>query len=88
MEGIYYYIATQLQVPETAMAQYNRIADAIEGLDTFPEIYNLMELEPERSKGIRRMNVDNYSVFFIIREEQVIVTNVLYGASDIPKRLW
>jgi len=37
MEEIYNYIAEQLQAPETAMGQYNRIADAIETLDTFPE---------------------------------------------------
>jgi plasmid stabilization system protein ParE len=37
MEEIYNYIAEQLQVPEAAMGQYNRIAAAIETLDTFPE---------------------------------------------------
>ncbi|MDE6014329.1 MAG: hypothetical protein K2H41_01335 [Acetatifactor sp.] len=31
MEEIYSYIAIQLQVPEIAMGQYNRIAEAIEG---------------------------------------------------------
>jgi toxin ParE1/3/4 len=37
MEEIYKYIAEQLQAPDVAMGQYNRIADAIETLDTFPE---------------------------------------------------
>ncbi len=37
MEEIYNYIATQLQAPENAMGQYNRIAEAIESLNTFPE---------------------------------------------------
>lgn len=32
MEEIYTYIAGQLQAPENAMGQYNRIAKAIEGL--------------------------------------------------------
>ena len=45
MEEIYNYIAEQLQAPETAMEQYNRIADVIETLDKFPERVKLMESE-------------------------------------------
>ena len=87
MEEIYSYIAEQLQSPEVAMEQYNRIADAIETLDTFPERVKLMETEEERALELRQMPVDNFSVFFHIREERVIITNVLYSASDIAKRL-
>lgn len=36
---------------------------------------------------IRRMLVDNYSVFHTIRGDKVIVTDVLYTASDIEARL-
>lgn len=43
MKEIYNYIAKQLQAPEAAMGKYNRIADAIETLDTFPERVKLME---------------------------------------------
>ncbi len=87
MEEIHKYIAEQLQAPEAAMGQYNRIADAIESLDTFPERVKLMETEKERVLGLRQMFVDNFCVFFHIRDKRVIITNVLYGASDITKRL-
>ncbi|MGY0694990.1 type II toxin-antitoxin system RelE/ParE family toxin [Virgibacillus sp. FSP13] len=87
MEKIYLYIAKQIQAPEVAMGQYNRIADTIETLDTFPERVKLMESEQERSLGLRQIPVDNFSVFFHIREDRVIITNVLYSASDISKRL-
>jgi toxin ParE1/3/4 len=33
------------------------------------------------------MLVDNYSVFYTIHDERVIVTDVLYTASDIEARL-
>lgn len=33
------------------------------------------------------MIVDNYSVFYTIRADKVIITNVLYTASDIEARL-
>lgn len=87
MEDIYNYIAIDLLAPENAIGQYNRIADEILTLDTFPERFRIMESEPEKSMELRRMLVDNYSVFYTIREDKVIVTDVLYTASDIEARL-
>ena len=52
-----------------------------------PERIKLMESEPEKTRGLRKLIVDNYAVFFIIVGDTVIVTNVLYGASDIENRL-
>ena len=87
MEEIYDYIAMRLQASENALGQYNRIADAIEKLDVFPERVRVMESEPEHTMGLRQLPVDNYSVFYVIKEEYVIVTRVLYSASDISRRL-
>ena len=69
------------------MKQYNRIADEILTLDTFTERFRIMDSEPEKRMELRRMLVDNYSVFYTIREERVIETDVLYTASDIEARL-
>ena len=87
MECIYNYIAQQLKEPEYAMGQYNRIADAVLRLKEFPERFRLLEPEPWHSMEMRRMNVDNYSVSYVIREGTVFVTDVLYSASDIENRL-
>lgn len=87
MEEIYRYIAEKLLSPENALGQYNHIADEILSLNAFPERYRLVDFEPEHSAGLRRMLVDNYSVFYVVRENCVIVTDVLYSASDIEKRL-
>lgn len=87
MEDIYNYIAIDLLAPDNAMGQYNRIADEILTLDTFPERFRIMDSEPEKRMELRRMLVDNYSVFYTIRDERVIVTDVLYTASDIEARL-
>ena len=81
MEDMYNYIALELLSPENAMGQYNRIADEILTLDTFPQRYRLMDSEPEKQMELRRMIVDNYSVFYTIRADKVIVTDVLYTAS-------
>lgn len=33
------------------------------------------------------MLVDNFSVFYLVQGQQIIVTDVLYSASDIEQRL-
>lgn len=86
MEEIYNYIATQLQAPENAMAQYNWIAKAIEELSMFPEKAR-MESEPEWAMGLRQLVIDKYSAFYVIKDMKVIVIRVLYSAMDISKRL-
>ena len=86
MEEIYNYIAIQLQAPENAMRQYNRIAEAIEGLRVFPERVKLMESEPERIMGLRQLVINNYSAFYVIEDMDVIVIRVLYSAMDISRK--
>ena len=82
MEQMYNHIAFVLLSPENAMGQYNRIADAILKLNVMPERFRVMDSEPEHS-----MLVDNFSVFYVVQGDKVIVTNVLYSASDIESRL-
>ena len=76
MEQIYSYIADRLLEPDTAMGQYNRIAEAIQSLNILPERCALVESEPERTQGLRQMLVDNYSVFYIVGEDTVSVARV------------
>ena len=87
MEDIYNYISLELLSPEYAIGQYNRIADSIMQLDTFPTGFKAVDFEPEHSMGLRRKFIDNYTIFFRIIGNQVEVTNVLYTPSDIEQRL-
>ena len=79
-EQIYSYIADRLLESDTAMRQYDRIAEAIQSLNGLPERCALVESEPERTQGLRQMLVDNYSVFYIVGEDAVSVARVLYSA--------
>ena len=87
MENIYNYITYKLLAPENARGQYDRIADAILKLDSFPERFRIFDAEPEHSLGIRRMVVDNYLVCYVVNLNVVTVIAVLYGASDVHSRL-
>ena len=83
MESIYNYIAKTLLAPESALRQYNRIANAILSLDTLPERYPFFDLEPEYSWRMRKMVVDNNIVCYIVDPGIVTVTDVLYGAANV-----
>ena len=87
MEALYEYISQELLAPENALRQYNRIADAILTLDNYPERFGLFENEPEHSLGIHRMVVDNYLVCYVIDPGVVTVTDVLYGATDVHRKI-
>ena len=39
-------------------------------------------------KELRRLLVDNYSIFYYLNENEVIVADILYSRSDILKRLF
>jgi len=87
MEEIYTYIAENLQSPISALRQYNRIAAAIQKLESYPERCARVSFEPERTRGVRWLMVDNYFVFYLINQDSVFVVRVLYSASDINRRL-
>ena len=87
MEEIYNYIAFTLLSPANAIAQYDRIAEAILSLNILPERFKVMNFTGKELENLRRMPVDNFSVFYVITDDSVIVTNVLYSASDISQRL-
>ena len=87
MDEIYDYIRFTVHAPDTAAAQSDRIADEILSLGEMPLRFGIPQFEPCISARLHRMLVDHYSVFYLIRESTVIVTDVLYSASDLEGRL-
>lgn len=87
MDEIYQYIRSVLKAPDTAAAQYDRIADDILSLEEMPLRYGIPPFEPCISAQLHRMPVDNYSVFYLVGKNTVIVTDALYSASNLGTRL-
>ena len=87
MDEIYNYICFTFKTPDTAAAQYDRIAAEILSLEEMPLRFGIPQFEPCISAQLHRMLVDNYSVFYLVRGETVIVTDVLYSKSDLEVRL-
>lgn len=89
LKGIYEYIAFELLSPDNATGQLKRLEERIIGLEEFLEKFKLYEKEPWHSRGLRRMPVDNYLVFYIPNQEEVIVTviRVMYVGRDVDNQL-
>lgn len=89
LRGIFEYIAYELQSPENAIGQLDRLEENIMKLDQMPERFRQYEKEPWHSRGLRIMPVDNYCVLYIPDAEKAVVTiiRVMYGGRDIETQL-
>lgn len=87
MIEIYDYISTVIGMPQIALDQFNRIAEAIETLSRFPERIKVIQDLKQPSKQFRQLLVDNYSVIFVISGRTVNVVRVAYSPSNIASKL-
>ena len=81
------YIANELLVPETATAQLGRIRKEVRSLDSMPARYALVEWEPWHSMKMHQLPVNNFIVYYLVDDEQMVVTvvRVFYGGRDIEE---
>ena len=89
LRGIFEYISFELQSPENASGQLDRLEEQILSLDTMPERYRKYEKEPWKSRGLRVLPVDNYVVLYISDSNKMVVTilRVMYAGRDIDNQL-
>lgn len=78
------YIAHTLQTPQTARRWADLLCKEISGLNFMPSRFPLVDEEPWRSYGIRKMPVKGFLVYYLIDKESKIVsvTAVIYGRRD------
>ena len=89
LREIFEYIAYELQSPQNASGQLDRLEEQILSLDTMPERYRKYENEPWKSRGLRVLPVDNYVVLYIPDSNKKVVTilRVMYAGRDIDNQL-
>ena len=78
------YISKILLEPETARKWADTLQYEIGKLDSMPSRYPLTEEEPWRMKGIHKMPVKNFLVYYLIDEDKktVWIVAVIYGRRD------
>lgn len=85
LREIYSYIAYELLVPDTAVAQLGRIRREVRSLNFMPTRCALVSWEPWHSMKMHQLPVDNFIVYYLVDDEKraVTVVRIFYGGRDI-----
>ena len=78
------YISKELLEPETAKKVISKIAKGINTLEVMPFRNPLVADERLAYKGVRKITVDNFIVFYVATEEGETITiiRILYSRRD------
>lgn len=89
LRNIHSYIANELSEPAIAKRLIDRILNSVKKLSSFPLTHPLYEKKPWIQRGLRKMLIGNYSVFYLANEKAktVIVLHIFYSGRDIEKCL-
>ena len=89
LREIFENIAFELQSPENAIGQLDRLEEQILSLDAMPKRYRKYEKEPWETRGLRVLPVDNYVILYIPDSDKKVVTilRVMYAGRDIDNQL-
>ncbi len=77
--GIKQYIKYNLQEPETSQKLISKIRNEINNLKSNPEIYAIIDDGLIKKLEIRKLIVDNYIVFYRIKNNNIEIVRVMYG---------
>ena len=89
IQEIIHYIAHELKAPQAALHLLDALENSFASLAHFPHRVALMDEEPWRTKGIHRLPVKNFLIYFWIDENntKVQITAVIYGKRDQVRQL-
>ena len=82
--GILSYISDTLHEPGIAMKIYGSIKKEVLTLNKMPFRYAVVNEEPYRSMGARRIPVEKYTAFYIVDENEktVHIFRILYNRRE------
>ncbi len=89
IQEIIYYITHELKAPDAALHLLDALEESFASLAYLPHRIALVNEEPWHSKGIHRLPVKNFLVYFWIDEDnmKVQITAVIYGKRDQLRQL-
>ena len=77
--GIKQYIKYNLQEPEIAKKLISKIRTEINKLKDNPEIYTIIDDDIIKKLEIRKLIVDNYIIFYRIKDNNIQIVRIMYG---------
>lgn len=89
LEQVYSYISEKLFNSSAANDLLEKIEQNIMRLKNFPYSCSLVSDELLKSKGYRKLIIENYIVFHLINEseKQIVIMRILYGAQNYQEFL-
>ena len=89
MKEIMHYISNDLMVPDAADNLLDKIKAEIMKLSCFPKKHALIDEEPWRTEGIRKIVVKNFLIYYWVDDEnsRVQVTAVIYSRRNQIRQL-
>jgi plasmid stabilization system protein ParE len=89
MREIALYIANACCAPEAAQNLLDKLEASINDLVEMPKRHSLVDKEPWRSEGVRKVIVKNFLIYFWVDEEnmKVQVVSIIYEKRDQLARL-
>ena len=89
MRAITHYISHNLMAPKAAENLLSSLKATIAKLAVLPKSHALIEEEPWKSSGVRKIAVKNFLVYYWVDDEnsKVQVIAVIYGRRDQIKQL-
>ena len=77
--GIKQYIKYNRQEPKIAENLINKIRVEINNLKDNPEIYSIIDEDIIKKLEIRKLIVDNYIVFYRVKNDTIEIVRIMYG---------
>ena len=77
--GIKQYIKYNLQEPETESKLISKIRMSIKSLKDNHEIFAIIDDDIITKLEIRKLIVDNYIVFYRIKDDSIEIVRIMYG---------
>ncbi len=81
------YIKYNLQEPNIAKKLTDKIRKEIRKLSDNPEMYSIIDDELINKLKIRRIIIDNYIVFYRVKDGSVEIVRIMYGKRNWMKLL-
>lgn len=87
LDEICRYIAFTLIAPDTAANMIRHIFESIRTLDSLPLRNPLVDDSPWKERGLRKLYVKNYIVFYTTQDSAVRIIRVMYGGRNVADQL-
>lgn len=87
LDNILNYISTNLYNNIAANNLFNNIFTTIDNIVTYHLSYPIVSNEYVRRKDVRKAIIDNYNLYYIVKDSIIYVLRIIYNKRDLSELL-